>query len=96
MGLDLVKPESSIENEEINHWLLRNNFYLSYWLRTQQGGNINYETEETFKYYDNFSDDMKLFSSKIDYAISLNQYGWQLAEAQQEHGIVCESRIGEF
>ena len=37
LGFDLVKPESAIENQEINDWLLMNNFYLSFWLRTQQG-----------------------------------------------------------
>ena len=37
LGFDLVKPESAIENQEINEWILMNNFYLSFWLRTQQG-----------------------------------------------------------
>ena len=92
----MVKPESSVENDEINYFLLRNDFYLSYWLRTQQAGNENFVTEDQFKYFDNFRDDLILFSSKIDYAISLNQFGWQLAESQQQHGVVCESRLGRF
>lgn len=92
----MVKPESSVENDEINYFLLSNDFYLSFWLRTQQAGNENFVTEDQFKYYDNFRDDLILFSSKIDYAISLNQFGWQLAESQQQHGVVCESRLGRF
>ena len=96
LGFDLVKPESSIENDEINYYLLRKDFYLSYWLRTQQAGNENFITENQFKYYNNFRDDLILFSSKIDYAISLNQFGWQPAESQQQHGIVCESRLARF
>ena len=92
----MVKPESSVENDEINYFLLSNDFYLSHWLRTQQAGNENFVTEDQFKYYDNFRDDLILFSSKIDYAISLNQFGWQLAESQQQHGVVCESRLGRF
>jgi len=92
----LVKPESSVENDEINFYLLKKDFYLSYWLRTQQAGNENFITEDQFKYYDNFRDDLILFSSKIDYAISLNQFGWQLAESQQQHGVVCESRLARF